>query len=127
MISKEHLYNFLRINGLTPSSPDEKVRSVLEAARWSADDIDAAVILLHSSARQEEVERKIEAKKVTETKVAPETLASVLGTEIIFDHTTFQSVKKESHKRIRRFNFAYFAVFVIVFLLPILFTLYFLI
>jgi hypothetical protein len=49
MLEKKHIEAILKINGIKPTSPDEEIRSVLLSARYSEDEVDAAIIVLREN------------------------------------------------------------------------------
>jgi len=54
MISREHIESILRINGVSTTSNDDEIRSVLLSARYDNDEVDTAIMVL----RQDPVTRK---------------------------------------------------------------------
>jgi len=46
MFDRKQLETFLRINGMTPFSKNEEIRSMLLSARWNKDDVDTALMIL---------------------------------------------------------------------------------
>ena len=49
MLSKEHIENILKANGVPASAPDENIRSVLLSARYKEDEIDTALMVLREN------------------------------------------------------------------------------
>lgn len=49
MISKESLEKLLRVNGLSPSAPDEQFKELLLQAKWSGEDIETALTVLREN------------------------------------------------------------------------------
>ena len=80
MISKKNLENFLRINGIASDAPDGEIKSVLLAARWNSDDVDAAITVL-----REEVDPQTQHVESlnklfrSDDRPKPETISSMLG------------------------------------------------
>lgn len=83
MVSKKQLENFLRANGIEPNADDGTVKSVLLAARWNLDDIDAAITVLREnpSTQQQHVETTSH-QLSTGKKLSPETISSLLGISV---------------------------------------------
>lgn len=46
MISREQIESILKVNGLSPGSADDQIRSILLSARYSKDEIDTAIMIL---------------------------------------------------------------------------------
>tara|TARA_B100000508_G_scaffold120126_1_gene101101 strand:- start:16960 stop:17385 length:426 start_codon:yes stop_codon:yes gene_type:complete len=51
MISRDQVEALLKINGVTPTSPDEQIRSVLLSARYTRDEIDTAIMVLREDTK----------------------------------------------------------------------------
>jgi len=49
MISKKQIENILKINGVDTASPEEEIRSVLLSARYKADEVDTALMVLREN------------------------------------------------------------------------------
>lgn len=49
MLKREQIELLLRINGVSPSSPDEEIRSVLLSASFDDEDIDTAIMVLRQN------------------------------------------------------------------------------
>lgn len=49
MIDRQHVETLLRIQGVTPTSPDEEIRSVLMSAKFKDDEIDTAITVLREN------------------------------------------------------------------------------
>jgi len=88
MLEKEHIENFLRLNGILCTAPDEEIHGALLAARWHEDDVAAALVVLRGGEKSKEVspetKRMASARQLfrSDNHLAPETLASLLGVEI---------------------------------------------
>lgn len=54
MIARHQVEAILKINGVTPTSPDEQIRSVLMSARYTKDEVDAAVMVLREDTKTKE-------------------------------------------------------------------------
>lgn len=46
MIDRSHIEAILKVNGVSASSPDEHIRSVLLSARYNKDEVDTAIMVL---------------------------------------------------------------------------------
>lgn len=51
MISRDHIETILKINGVSPGSPDEQIRSVLLSARYTKDEVDTAIMVLREDTK----------------------------------------------------------------------------
>lgn len=49
MITKNQIESILKINGISPTSSDEEIRSVLLSASFNKDEVDAAVMILRQN------------------------------------------------------------------------------
>lgn len=49
MITKNQIESILKINGISPTSSDEEIRSVLLSASFNKDEVDAAVMILREN------------------------------------------------------------------------------
>lgn len=83
MIEKEHLENFLRLNGISPTAPDEEIRSALITAKWHDRDVEVALMVLRGEKGGADIEM-IAAHHLfhTDARVAPETLSKLLGMDV---------------------------------------------
>ena len=50
-MQKKQLETLLKINGLSPSAPDEKIRSILLSARFKEDEIKTAITVLRENVK----------------------------------------------------------------------------
>jgi len=50
-MKREQIESVLKINGVEPTSPDEKIRSVLLSARYSKDEVDTAIMVLRENTK----------------------------------------------------------------------------
>ena len=82
MIERAHVEKFLQLNGVSPSAPDEEIKSILISASWHADDIKTAIMVLREN-RQSNESRVDSVHKVfhTDDKLKPEMVSSLLGIE----------------------------------------------
>lgn len=92
MMERDAIEKILRINGLSASSPDEEIRAVLSSARFTAQDADAAIVLLRQAPDQFPAPASSSAvalKKVFQTDgtLNPKEISELLGIEVdITDH-----------------------------------------
>jgi hypothetical protein len=83
MIAREHIENFLRLNGIAHGAPEDEIRSALAAARWLDRDIEIALALLRGDARAE-LEQVDPGEKLfrSDSRVSPDMLSALLGIDI---------------------------------------------
>lgn len=98
MIDRKHIEQFLSVNGMTPDSPDEEIRSLLISARWHHHDVETALVVL----REDPKTRKQRIDTVhrvfnAEQRLNPETISSLLGMDVEVD-----SVVADHRKDLRR-------------------------
>ncbi|MCA9363116.1 hypothetical protein KC851_02245 [Candidatus Kaiserbacteria bacterium] len=54
MINRKQVEAILKINGITPASPDDEIRAVLMSARYQEDEIDSAIMVLRQNVKTKE-------------------------------------------------------------------------
>lgn len=54
MTDKRHIESILKVNGLTPTAPDEEIKSVLLSARFNHDEVDTALMVLRENVKTNE-------------------------------------------------------------------------
>lgn len=83
MIDRYHIERFLQLNGVSPSAPDEEIKSILISASWHEDDIKTAIMVLRENKQSNEA-RVDSVHKIfhTDDKLKPETVSSMLGIEM---------------------------------------------
>lgn len=113
MVHKQHVENFLRLNGIPMTAPDEEIRSALFTARWHADDVEVALLALRGEVGKEDIE-VITARQLfhTDSKISPEALSSLLGITI---NAKSGHVHEVYHKEdIRHQPFLYFTLVLVL-------------
>jgi len=83
MVNKDQIETILKINGVVPGSPDEKIRSVLLSARYSKDEVDTAIMVLRENTKTKTT-RVDGLHKVfrTEETLKPEEISQLLGIDV---------------------------------------------
>jgi hypothetical protein len=116
MIKRSQIENILRVNGVSVTSPDETIRSVLLSARFNKDEVDTAIMVLRENKTTKQV-RVDGLHKVfrTDEGLQPKEISELLGIEV--DASTFYRSNSSSEKDT-------FAVvqYVIIWLLSVLFA-----
>jgi hypothetical protein len=83
MINRRQVENILKINGVTPTSADQEIRSVLLSARYNKDEVDSAIMVLRQNVKTNET--TVEGlHKVFRTDLAlkPSEVSDLLGVQI---------------------------------------------
>jgi hypothetical protein len=83
MIQRTQIEQILRLNGLSTTSPDEEIKSVLLSARWHSDDVEAAIMVL----RENKVDHTTHVDTVhkifhTDERLDSAAISSLLGIEM---------------------------------------------
>ncbi len=83
MLERAHIEKFLMLNGVSPTAPDEEIKSVLISASWQEDDVNAAILVLRENtesnqSRVDSVHRIFH----TDDKLKPEMVSALLGIEM---------------------------------------------
>jgi hypothetical protein len=80
MVDREHISNFLRVNGISPGSSEEAIRNALHVAGWNDVDVEAAILKLRNQNERPTPDAYHPQNLFfTNTPIAPETLSSLLG------------------------------------------------
>lgn len=87
MINRTHVENVLRVNGADLGSADDIIKSVLLSARYSKDEVDAAIMVLKENPNTNEP-RVDGLHKVFRTSqvLTPDEISRLLGIETRMDH-----------------------------------------
>jgi hypothetical protein len=83
MIERSYIETILRINGMSPSEPDDIIRSVLLSARYNNDEIDTALMVLREDSETKRV--RVEGlHKVfrTNESLRPQEISQLLGIDV---------------------------------------------
>lgn len=75
-----HVEHILKLNGLTPTAPDEEIRSVLVSAKWQDEEVETALTVLRekidsSFSRVDTLHNVF----LSDKKLSPEAISSLLG------------------------------------------------
>lgn len=87
MINRNHIEQILRINGMSPSEPDDVIRSVLLSARYNNDEVDTALLVLREDAETKRI--RVEGlHKVfrTNDSLEPREISELLGIDVNVNH-----------------------------------------
>ena len=83
MIDRNHIERILRINGITPSQPDDIIRSVLLSARYNNEEVDTALMVLRENVATKKI--RVEGlHKVfrTDESLQPDEISELLGIDV---------------------------------------------
>jgi hypothetical protein len=83
MINRTQIESILKINGVSATSPEDEIRSVLLSARYNKDEVDTALMVLRENKRTKKV-RVDGLHKVfrTDEALRPEEISELLGIEV---------------------------------------------
>lgn len=83
MLQRQQIESILKINGVSSTSPDEEIRSVLLSARFNDDEIDTAILVLKEN-KKTNISRVDGLHKIFRTGEAlhPSKISSLLGIEV---------------------------------------------
>jgi len=86
MIEPSYIDKILKINGISPSQPDDIIRSVLLSARYNNDEIDTALMVLRENVENKRI--RVEGlHKVfrTDESLEPREISQLLGIDVDID------------------------------------------
>ncbi|NCN11809.1 hypothetical protein GW937_00630 [Candidatus Kaiserbacteria bacterium] len=97
MISRKNIETILKINGVSPTSADEQIRSILLSARYSDDEVDTALMVLREDTKTKHT-RVDGLHKVFRTgeSLKSDEIATLLGIDVtIEDRVNERSKRRE--------------------------------
>lgn len=83
MLDRAQIERLLKLNGVTPLSNDEEIRSALLSSRWDKDDVEAALMVLREN--KETHETRIDTLHQimrSDDKLSPDTISALLGIDM---------------------------------------------
>jgi hypothetical protein len=83
-VDKKLIENILRANGVSMSSGDDEIKSLLFSARWHEDDIDTALFVLRNDANdnKQRIDAVYDEDFRLQDRMRPETISALLGIEV---------------------------------------------
>ncbi len=83
MLQRQQIESILKINGVSSTSPDEEIRSVLLSARFNDDEIDTAILVLKEN-KKTNISRVDGLHKIFRSGEAlhPSEISTLLGIEV---------------------------------------------
>lgn len=94
MIDRKYIERILKLNGLTPTAPDEEIRSVLISARWNKEDVETAITVLreNTSTHKSRVDT-LHDVFLTEQRLSPEAIHSLLGIDMEVNSSELEELR----------------------------------
>ncbi len=88
MFDKKHIESILKINGISTTSPDEQIKSVLLSARFNNDEVETALMVLRQNTKTNEthVDGLHKVFRSDQTLRASE-ISQLLGVDVDIDET----------------------------------------
>lgn len=123
MVDKNQIETLLRIHGMSPTSPEEEIRSVLLSAQYNTDEIDTAMTVLRENIYNK-TSRLEGLHKIyrTDSGLQPKEVSSLLGIDM-----DIQEVEMRNH-RTRKLtggqNFIVLAVALLLALFGLMYSMY---
>lgn len=94
MLDRVHVENFLRLNGIDSTEPDEVIRSALIGARWHQNDVEIALMVLRENVDDHSKEVTTLHKVFrSDEKLSPNTISSLLGVDLTLQREGFQTYR----------------------------------
>jgi len=122
MIDREHIEQILRLNGLTPTAPDEEIRSVLISARWHKEDVETAITVLRENVNTHRSRvDTLHDVFLTDKRLSPEAIRSLLGIDVEVETNELEKMRKS---RERLYVFQMISIFLIAILIAIILILF---
>jgi GTP cyclohydrolase III len=123
MIDRKQIESILKINGVKPTSPDERIRSVLLSARYDSDEVDTAIMVLRENTKTNKTHVD-GLHKVFRTNEAlgPDEISQLLGIEV---NVSTRVTTDEVHSTKSIFGFQNIVIGVLSFVVAILALVFF--
>ena len=97
MFQRDQIERMLRVNGVSPTDPDDVIKSVLISAQWHEDDVEAAVLVLRENKDSHETHVDSLHKVFrSDEHLRPETISSLLGIQMDVTSEDIQKYKEHS-------------------------------
>jgi hypothetical protein len=83
MIERKYVEQILKVNGISPTAPDEEIREVLISSKWNKDDVETALTVLRENIKTH-VSRSDTLHNVfqSDQRLSPEAIQSLLGIDV---------------------------------------------
>lgn len=79
MLERSAIEKILVANGVSPTAPDEKIKSILLAAQWVDDDVETALSVLRENSKHEVRHDTINQVFRSDSKLDPDSISKLLG------------------------------------------------
>ena len=91
MVEREHIENFLRLNGIPTHSDDEVIRSALVGAKWHENDVEVALMVLRENIVDHSKQvTTLHRRLRSDRQLSPETISALLGVDVQFNRDNMQ-------------------------------------
>jgi hypothetical protein len=123
MLDSRQIEAILQVNGVSPTSPDETIRSILLSAKYTNDEVETAITILREN-KSTNVSRLDGLHKVFRSDVIlkPEEISALLGIEVELSEV---SMKVHRTQGLTNFQiFLYACITIVLSLLGLLFAMY---
>jgi hypothetical protein len=123
MVERTHIESLLRIHGISPSAPDEEIRSILFSAKYNKDEIDTALTVIRQdqNTKQDRIEGMRKIYRADEA-LSPAQISALLGIEVTIDPTEVK-INRDPRMSLRQMVIFFFTT-VFFAALGLLFALY---
>lgn len=116
MFQKNDIETILKINGVTASSPEEEIRSVLISAHYDNNDIDTALLVL----REDTVTNKTRIDGLhkifrSDDSLRPSEISALLGIDVEVDHVSVRQSASRKMSLVQNIIIAFIAVMIAIF------------
>lgn len=94
MLNRNRVESLLKVNGISPTSPDEVIRSVLLSARYTEDEVESAITILRENVKTNK-SRVDGLHKVfrTDQTLKPKEISDLLGIDLSISDTVVRGGK----------------------------------
>jgi len=96
MFDRKQLETFLRINGMTPLSKNDEIKSLLLSARWNESDVDTALMVLKQNTQSNETTIDTVHKVFRSSeRLTPSEIQSLLGIDVSISDSSALTLAEE--------------------------------
>lgn len=124
MIDKVHIDNFFKINNISTSTSEKKIKEALLYAKWSEKDVEIAMMTMRDKQGEggKEVVNKIDIQHQMfrgDTKLAPEAISSLLGIDVTLNRESLRersstSMSDDANEMLRTISLVVISCFIAV-------------
>jgi hypothetical protein len=115
MMNRSQIEAILKINGVSPTSPEEQIRSVLMSARYNKDEVDTALMVLRENTSTKKI-RVDGLHKVfrSDEALAPNEISALLGIDVDPDVLSEVETRTQDTTTIQNVLVTIFAILVAI-------------